>query len=70
MGFLKNGTFSILDRNSLIGGYLGQTAIKTLKVLSLYGNPISLIKNYKSLFIGEFKFLKYFDDEKIDWEGI
>jgi hypothetical protein len=45
-------------------------SIKTLKVLSLYGNPVSLLKNYFNVFINEFKFLKYFDSEKIDWEGI
>ena len=33
LGFLKTNNYRILDRNSLIGGYLGQTAIKTKKAL-------------------------------------
>jgi len=33
MGFLKTGNFKIADRATCIGGYLGQTAIKTKKVL-------------------------------------
>ena len=34
MGFLKTDKYHILDRNSLIAGYLGQTAIKTKKALT------------------------------------
>jgi DNA polymerase III delta prime subunit len=33
LGFLKSNNFKIADRSDLIGGYLGQTAIKTKKVL-------------------------------------
>ena len=33
MGFLKTDNFKIADRSDLIGGYLGQTALKTKKVL-------------------------------------
>jgi SpoVK/Ycf46/Vps4 family AAA+-type ATPase len=33
LGFLKSDNFRIADRSDLIGGYLGQTAIKTKKVL-------------------------------------
>jgi len=33
MGFLKSDRFSVVGRSDLIGGYLGQTAIKTKKVL-------------------------------------
>jgi SpoVK/Ycf46/Vps4 family AAA+-type ATPase len=34
MGFLETNKFKIADRASLIGGYLGQTALKTKKVLN------------------------------------
>jgi SpoVK/Ycf46/Vps4 family AAA+-type ATPase len=33
MGFLKTDRFNVVGRSDLIGGYLGQTAIKTKKVL-------------------------------------
>jgi len=33
MGFLKNNTFNKVTRNDLIAGYLGQTAIKTKKII-------------------------------------
>ena len=33
LGILKNGTFKKVTRSDLIGGYLGQTAIKTSKVI-------------------------------------
>ena len=33
MGFLKTDKFKVVGRSDLIGGYLGQTAIKTKKVL-------------------------------------
>lgn len=33
IGILKNGTFKKVTRSDLIGGYLGQTAIKTTKVI-------------------------------------
>jgi len=33
LGFLKSDNFRIADRSELIGGYLGQTAIKTKKIL-------------------------------------
>ena len=33
MGFLKTDKFTVVGRSDLIGGYLGQTAIKTKKVL-------------------------------------
>ena len=33
LGFLKSDNFRVADRSDLIGGYLGQTAIKTKKVL-------------------------------------
>jgi SpoVK/Ycf46/Vps4 family AAA+-type ATPase len=34
LGFLETDNFRIADRSSCIGGYLGQTAIKTKKVLN------------------------------------
>lgn len=34
MGILSKGTFKSVKRNDLIGGYLGQTALKTQKVLN------------------------------------
>ena len=33
LGFLTNNKFKVVGRSDLIGGYLGQTAIKTKKVL-------------------------------------
>ena len=33
LGFLKSDNFRVADRSDLIGGYLGQTALKTKKVL-------------------------------------
>lgn len=33
LGFLKSDNFRIADRSDLIGGYMGQTALKTKKVL-------------------------------------
>jgi SpoVK/Ycf46/Vps4 family AAA+-type ATPase len=33
LGFLKNDNFKVIGRSDLVGGYLGQTAIKTKKVL-------------------------------------
>jgi len=33
MGFLKTDNFNVVGRSDLIGGYLGQTALKTKKVL-------------------------------------
>ena len=33
IGFLKNNTFKKITRNDLIAGYLGQTAIKTKKII-------------------------------------
>jgi len=53
MGFLKTDNFKVLDRESLIGGYLGQTAIKTKKALKSCLDGICLIDEIYQLGSGK-----------------
>lgn len=53
LGFLKTDKFRVLDRNSLIGGYLGQTAIKTKKALKECLGGVALIDEVYQLGSGK-----------------
>jgi SpoVK/Ycf46/Vps4 family AAA+-type ATPase len=53
MGFLKTDNFKVVGRENLIGGYLGQTAIKTKKVLKEALNGVLMIDEVYSLGCGK-----------------
>ena len=47
MGFLKNDKFKLVKRSDLIGEYLGQTAVKTQKVIdSIIGGVLFIDEAY------------------------
>jgi SpoVK/Ycf46/Vps4 family AAA+-type ATPase len=53
MGFLKTDKFKVVDRSDLIGGYLGQTALKTKKVLKESLNGVLFLDEVYSLGSGK-----------------
>ena len=53
LGFLKSDNFKVVGRVDLIGGYLGQTAIKTKKVLTSSLNGVLFIDEIYSLGSGK-----------------
>ena len=53
MGFLKSDNFRIADRSDLIGGYLGQTALKTKKVLKESLNGVLFLDEIYSFGCGK-----------------
>jgi SpoVK/Ycf46/Vps4 family AAA+-type ATPase len=53
LGFLKTDKFKVVSRSDLIAGYIGQTAIKTMKVLNESKGGILFIDEAYSLGVGE-----------------
>jgi len=44
------------------------TFFKNLKMLNLFGNPVTLVPHYRSTILEELKMLKVFDNEKVNQE--
>jgi DNA polymerase III delta prime subunit len=66
MGFLNSGNFRVVSRADLIAGYVGQTAIKTLKVLKESKGGVLFIDEAYSLGVGEDENKSSFGKECID----
>jgi SpoVK/Ycf46/Vps4 family AAA+-type ATPase len=66
MGFLHSGKFKVVSRADLVAGYVGQTAIKTLKVLKEAKGGVLFIDEAYSLGVGEDENKASFGKECID----
>jgi SpoVK/Ycf46/Vps4 family AAA+-type ATPase len=66
LGFLQTSNFKVVSRADLIAGYVGQTAIKTQKVLQSSKGGVLFIDEAYSLGVGEDETKNSFGKECID----
>lgn len=66
LGFLETDNFKVVSRADLIAGYVGQTAIKTMKVLNQAKGGVLFIDEAYSLGVGEDESRSSFGKECID----
>jgi len=66
LGFLETSNFKVVSRADLIAGYVGQTAIKTMKVLQAAKGGVLFIDEAYSLGVGEDEQKSSFGKECID----
>jgi SpoVK/Ycf46/Vps4 family AAA+-type ATPase len=66
LGFLETSNFRVVSRADLVAGYVGQTAIKTLKVLNSSKGGVLFIDEAYSLGVGEDENKSSFGKECID----
>jgi len=66
LGFLETSNFKVVSRADLVAGYVGQTAIKTLKVLNSSKGGVLFIDEAYSLGVGEDESRNSFGKECID----
>jgi DNA polymerase III delta prime subunit len=66
LGFLRSNKFKVVSRSDLIAGYIGQTAIKTMKVLNESKGGVLFIDEAYSLGVGEDESTGSYGKECID----
>ena len=66
LGFLETDNFKVVSRADLIAGYVGQTALKTMKVLNQAKGGVLFIDEAYSLGVGEDESKSSFGKECID----